>query len=297
MRKLLCLIITILLIFSLTACDKTESSRVNSEAINTITLTDTIKCNYYTEKDFRASIQQANSVRPVDKNVKGGIIPHHLLAGGMISSFFKAVSQNKYDLVLIIAPNHKRAGMCKLNTAREDWSTPFGVLSSAGELTEGFVKKGIAQNSVELLEEEHSISSIVPYIKYYFPDSKICPFIIHGNYSLKESVDLGNSLKALISGKNCLVIASVDFSHYLTAEKADKMDEITLKAIKEMDIEKISKMTNDNIDSPPSMITFLTIMNSIGSKQMDVLGHDNSARITKNYKSSSTTSYFTMTYK
>jgi AmmeMemoRadiSam system protein B len=299
-------LIVIFLAVSLAACgqnsknrvitDDKELSKIDGKKVYERAIKDLIRCRYYNEVEFMQSIRVANKVEPYAGDIAGGIVPHHLLACDLIASFFKKVSRENYECVVVIAPNHKREGIQLVNTALENWSTPFGVLECDGDLTKSLTDLKLADNKPRLLEEEHSISSLVPYIKYYLPDVKIVPILLHGNYGLKNSIELGNRINGIISKKKSLVIASVDFSHYLTPQKADLMDEVTLRALKERDLEVISKMTNDNMDSPPSIMTFLTVMKGIGTSELKLLGHDNSARIAKTY-SDSTTSYFTAVYE
>jgi len=279
-----------------TAISATGSNASEVGAAGTPIIKDMIRCIYYNDSEFMQSIMNANKTEPYAGNVVGGIVPHHLLACDLIASFFKTVSGGNYDYVVVIAPNHKREGSRLINTAFESWSTPFGVLESDSELVKSITELKTAESKAVLLEEEHSVSSIVPYIKYYLPGAKIVPILLHGNYGLKKSIELGHEIYSNISQRKALVIASVDFSHYLPPEKADKMDEITLRAIKTWDINAISQMTNDNMDSPPSIMTLLTVMKDAGADELKLLGHDNSARIAKTY-SDSTTSYFTGVYK
>jgi AmmeMemoRadiSam system protein B len=254
---------------------------------------DNIKCLYYNERDFKRSVTLADSAKSYDRDIKGGIVPHHLLAHEMIASFFKAVSIKKYDYIIVVAPNHDRIGSLKINTAKGNWETPFGVLNAGEDIIGSLVDEGTAGNSRSLMEKEHSISSLVPYIKYYQPDCKIVPLLLHGNLGMENSIEFGRLISKKMKDKNYLAVASVDFSHYLSVEKADKMDEITLKAIEERDLKAISRMNNDNLDSPPGIITLLTIMNENSIKNMFLLEHNNSAKIARQ-NSSSTTGYFTM---
>lgn len=152
-----------------------------------------------------------------------------------------------------------------------------------------------AAENAALMEEEHSISSLVPYIKYYLPESKIVPLLLHGNYT--SSVKLGELLSDMLSKDSKIaVIASVDFSHYLDVEKADKIDKETLAAIKNTDIENISRMGNDNLDSPPSIITLISAMEKTDAGNPIVLSHGNSSDITGT-GADYTTGYYTVIYR
>jgi len=259
-----------------------------------------LKCINYIEKDFISSVNAATEkqVEQIgDGAIKGGIIPHHLLAGRIIASFFKTVASINPDaeLVVVVAPNHKRFGNAKIHTGSWDWETPFGILNADDEVVSHLENECGAGTDFKLLEEEHSISSLVPYIKYFLPESKIVPVLLHGDLGLENSKPLGEKIESIVEGKNYLIVASVDFSHYLPVEKADKMDEITIEAIKNRDLTAISHMGNDNLDSPPSIITLLEAMNRAGADSMTVLDHSNSARITGT-GAGNTTSYFSIMF-
>lgn len=284
----------------------------------------TLQCKYYNEKDFLYSViaaRQNKSTANQDKtstgqskaaaasglletkpatrssSIAGGIVPHHLLAGKMIAEFFQELSHSSPETLVVIAPNHKKTGLNGLNTSTLNWGTAFGVLEADPVLTGKLINDLKASQNTILMEDEHSISSLVPYIKYYLPKTKIVPILLHGNYTPKASQELGYQLAEALSDNPCTaVIASVDFSHYLDACTADKMDVETLKAIQLNDINAISMMGNDNLDSPPSIMTLLSAMEKIDATDPEVLAHGNSSSITGsgyNY----TTSYYTMLYR
>lgn len=297
--------------------------------------TDTLKCRYYDEKSFRRSIANAagsshkgtallydvdeNYNRPdenfdgpeeqksaMDNNtestlykstnkIKGGVVPHHLLADELIASFFNILSEEKPELVVILAPNHRNIGAYKVSTCYSSWETPFGLLQTDAGLAKTLVAEKTTGINRDIFEEDHSISALIPYIKYYMPQCKILPLLLHGDYSLDMSIQLGKRIAELIDGKEYVILASVDFSHYLTGEEADRMDEITLEAIKKRDLKKIRQMNNDNLDSPPSIITLLSAMDAVKAENITVIDHSNSDKIAGT-KAKETTSYFTILF-
>lgn len=254
-----------------------------------------LACKYFVESDFKRSVLGAVLQKSADDRLLGGIVTHHLLADSLIAPFFSALSTSKPELVFIIGPNHKRLGQEKINTGSWDWQTPFGVLEADGEAVKSIAENCKAGENFDLLETEHSISSLVPYVKYFLPEARIVPILLHGNYGMKASVELAGKIRKAAGSKKWIVIGSIDFSHYLTPEAAGKMDEITLKAIEAGNLEALSQMGNDNLDSPPSLITLLSVMKDEGDYEMMVTGHSNSSEIAGKY-SDSTTSYFTMLF-
>ncbi|HOJ09208.1 MAG TPA: AmmeMemoRadiSam system protein B [Clostridiales bacterium] len=264
-----------------------------------------LQCRYYNEKDFKQSVNRVQlddyghlaETEIIESSIKGGIVPHHLLASNMIASFFKTISVEQPEVVIIIAPNHKGTGVKAVHTGSWSWQTPFGILEADVDIVNSLVDSKTADMNFDLLEEDHSIAGLVPYIKYYMPDTKIVPIMLHGSFGLQNAQKLGQNLQEKLENENkkSTIIASVDFSHYLPLEEARQMDEISIKAIENRDINIIQHFNNDYMDSPPSIIALLSAMNASGAEHMKMLDHSNSDEIA-GARSSETTSYFTVVF-
>ncbi len=291
MKKLTAAVNFILIAFLLVACSSSGSPYEPTQSA--VDSPEYIKCNFYNEKEFKRSVLDAKPTSPSGIKIKGGIVPHHLLACSLISEFFSSLSASKPDYVVVIAPNHNGIGKKEIITGSRGWATPFGVLSGDSELSKSLLDGFNSEENYQVLENDHSISGLVPYIKYYIPDSRIIPIMLKGSLSFEDCKDLAQKIQLTMEGKKYVIVASIDFSHYLTLEKADKMDEITLKAIQTRDFESIRNMGNDNLDSPPTLLTFLKTMQQFGADKFNVTAHSNSDRI-GGVKTDSTTSYFTM---
>ncbi len=292
MKKVMMLLTIFFMTMFINFSQNTEPQNVIHSFLNT---RDKLNCNYFDEKRFKLSLNTELDTRMEEEQIIGGVVPHHLLADKMIADFFRVASVRQPKTVIVVGPNHTGAGVSKVHTGSWNWITPFGILEADEEITSYLVEARIADTSFELMENEHSISAIVPYVKYFMPDAKIIPILVSGTYSLEEAKYLGKLLASLTKEKECLFIASVDFSHYLSLEEANKMDAITKKALEERNIVQISYMDNDYMDSPGSIITLLAAMDEAEVYKQKMLGHSNSALITGN-GNDYTTSYFTYVY-
>jgi AmmeMemoRadiSam system protein B len=215
----------------------------------------------------------------------------------MIASLFSTIAQDPPDTIIVIGPNHKLIGANEIHTSTADWGTAFGTLKADRGVAGEIIEKMKASENNTLMEDEHSVSGLVPYIKYYLPDTKIVPILLHGSYTMKQSKELGELLAEIVSEKpDTIILASTDFSHYLDVIEADKKDKITLAAINSWNIDELSRMSNDNLDSVPSVTTLLNAMDTIGAKGIEVTGHSNSSRIAGSGYDY-TTSYFTMFFR
>ena len=134
----------------------------------------------------------------------------------------------------------------------------------------------------------------MPFIKYYLPQAKVVPIILHHDLSLEEANTLG-TLIAEEAGEGAVVVASVDFSHYLTRQEAEEKDKETLEALRQGNMGQIFSFGNDYLDSPPSLGVLFSVMKSWEITDFTVVKNTNSGEVLKNDQME-TTSYFTMVF-
>lgn len=249
-----------------------------------------LQCLYYDEKDF-VNIKKFE-VKDGLGSIQGCVLPHHLTADDMIHEVFQNVSKDKYETVVLMGPDHESIRKGKIFTTLKDWQTPMGILETDGEITRKLLENSLVLEDDEKLTAEHSISGIVPFIKYYLGDAKLVPLAITKQTKMEDIDALIETLYENIDAEKTLFIASVDFSHYLDLNNADKMDLISMEAIESRNINKIMSFTNDNLDSPVSIAAILKMMNRLNACNTYLLNRSNTELIVKT-KMKETTSYLT----
>lgn len=227
------------------------------------------------------------------KPAAGGIIPHHLLAGFIIADYFNYLRAHQPRTIILLGPNHFEKGE-KVIGGFYDWKTPFGVVETDQELARNFQKNGLITIDEEVLGSEHSIGNIMPFLKYYLPQTKIVPIVLRRNISLEQIQLMADELSKSLDGKTILV-ASIDFSHYLKLEEAEEKDKETLKAMENFNFRKILSFNNDYLDSPASLAVLLTAMKNQEKTDFFILHNTNSGEILKE-ASMPTTSYFSLVF-
>ena len=278
------LIMTIFIVIYQKPSEQTEDYTGNYYSGNNI------ECLYYNPADFVT----AKQFEPYRQGavIRGSILPHHLLASDMIHEVFQNVKNQQYKTVVLIGPDHESILMGKVFTSLKDWQTPMGVLKTNREIVSRLLQNDFMIEDDAKMTKEHSVSSIVPFVKYYLSDAEIVGMAMSKQTKLKDIEKLIEDLGNLVDIEKTLFIASVDFSHYLTLEEADRMDAITMDAIKNKDINKIMSFTNDNLDSPVSIVTMLGLMDKLYEADAHVLNHSNSELIVRQ-RMDETTSYIT----
>ena len=200
--------------------------------------------------------------------IVAGVVPHHNTAAVLISGFFAeaTVHADYYDLVIILAPNHK-GDLAHVVLSYRDWNIGGGVFTCREFVNDlmaaGDINTVISHSHMEM---DHSASILIPYVYYYLPGIQVAPALLNRSLSFNETLELFHWLNNWIkdSGKNILLVASIDFSHFLTVEQSREMDRVTKEAIFSNDLRQIHMMNYHHLDSAAAMIIFLMYLQELG---------------------------------
>jgi AmmeMemoRadiSam system protein B len=226
--------------------------------------------------------------------IYGAVVPHHLLAHKLISRVFQSLQLQKPPLVILIGPNHYNKGD-RILTSTWGWQTPFGTVEPCGDVINDLVKTSFVKVDNMVFEKEHSVGNIMPFIKYYLPDAKVVPIILHHDVTKAETDRLAQELTCLQKQEEAIIIASVDFSHYLTKNQAEQNDQETIRALNLMELDRLFSFGNDHLDSPAALATLLISMKNVGLNEFTILDNTNSGKLLGN-DLIETTSYITLIY-
>jgi len=197
-----------------------------------------------------------------DKTIVGGVIPH---AGYMFSAyqavhFFEIVKQSKqtFETVVIINPNHTGVGHEIAFDNNDIWETPLGKVDVDTEFGQ---KLGISISGVEQ-QNEHSAEVMVPFLQHFldFP-FKIAPITL-SHQTFKNAKYLAQKIKDVVdlTHRKILIIASSDFSHFLTPEQGKERDAFVIDNIlnfNSVGVEKVVKEKNISVCGFGPIITLM----------------------------------------
>ena len=162
------------------------------------------------------------------------IVPHAgLIYSGRLA--YEGISQLDRDVknIFIFAPAH-RVGFDGIALSSFDmWKTPLGEINVNQDICKELVDKYKANFNDKALAPEHSIEIEVPIIQSLFEDVKIIPVLV-GRADFKVVFDILNEYYP--NKENGFVISS-DLSHFLSDEKAKRLDNKTAQMIESGDLE------------------------------------------------------------
>lgn len=277
---LLLLLLALGLVFSLAFYPKEEEEETELLHSN----------KFFEQKLFRGK----KEVRYFSQKTYGGVVPHHLLAFDFIEEIFQRIDPKETRTIILIGPNHFNKGKRVLSSPLS-WSTNFGPVVADRQKIFDLEKKGLLELDSEVLEDEHSIGNIMPFIKYYLPEAKVLPLVLKGDLKYEEIKNLARSLSAYVRSEEALIISSVDFSHYLKQAEAEEKDRQMRDFLEQKDFARIYQLSNAYLDSPPSLLSLLLLMDELGL-DLEILGNTNSGELLGN-PLIETTSYFSLIFQ
>lgn len=224
----------------------------------------------------------------------GGIVPHHLFPGFIITDFFNRLSKQNPNTIILIGPNHYERGDYHALASLYKWETPFGTVDPNEQVIQELVKNKMVQIDENVLPEDHAVAGMMPFIKYYLPNTKVVPILLSGFMTEIDTQILSNELKNYVDSDS-VIIAAVDFSHNLTNQQAQEKDRTTLELMRSFNYKQLLSLNNEYLDSPSSITVFLKIMQALGTTKMEIFYHTNSGELQKN-DYIETTSYFSIAY-
>lgn len=275
--------------------EKNPSKKPVSENLNYLKVSNIHPLMFYEKDAFYNGVEKARKAnKEFDYKVNGGIIPHHLFPSFIIADFFSRLKKQNPKNIIIVGPNHFERGDSKILTSLYNWETPFGIVEPESKIVSKLINDGYAKQDEVNFPKDHAVAGILPFIKYYLPESKIIPLLLSGFMSENETSKLSQALKAYMD-KDTIIISAVDFSHYLNSKQAQDKDELTLTALKNFDYRTIFKLNSDYLDSPSSIALVMMLMQELKTTNMEVLQHTNSGELQRN-DNIETTSYFSIAY-
>jgi AmmeMemoRadiSam system protein B len=226
------------------------------------------------------------------ERICAGIVTHHFLASGLMVRFFSALhAESSPETIILIGPNHFHHGLANISLSSLPWKTPFGVLETDRGIVQQIKTATRLPEDPEAFTGEHSVGVLVPFLKYYFPRSRVVPILIDVNAQERPLKEMGNLLSEFAGDPKVLVLLSMDFSHNSVSSVADARDAQAEQAISSLDFSKTDGL---NVDCRKGLWVLLASLRHLGHVRVQASEHTNSARLTGNAGQTDVTSYFSV---
>jgi MEMO1 family protein len=157
-----------------------------------------------------------NLQKPIEGKYHGGIVPHAgwYYSGKIACNVFQCLKTGSDCDVMIVFGMHLHRGDSGYIMPAGAWETPFGNIPVDENLAQELVNHfSFTIETPDDFQKDNTIELQLPFVKYFFPDTKIVAIGIPpsqmavevGEFIAQISVRLGISVK---------VIGSTDLTHY-----------------------------------------------------------------------------------
>ena len=161
-----------------------------------------------------------------------GIIYSGPVAGAVYSSVILP------ERFVLLGPSHRGQRSVFGIMKKGSWQTPLGEVPLDSELAESLLRySSLVRVEESAHEEEHSLEVQLPFIQFLSPGFSIVPVCVSPVADYAALEELGKSLAGAIreSGRDVLVVASTDMSHYVSQEMAREKDFLAIDRILALD--------------------------------------------------------------
>jgi len=183
------------------------------------------------------------------RRIVGLVCPHagYMFSGPVAAhSYHELALDGKPDIVVLFGPNHTGYGSALAVSGEGSWRTPLGDIEVDGKIANQIVREARIIDVDESAHfYEHSIEVQLPFLQYlYGSDFRIVP-ICFLMQDLSSAREVGQAVAKVLSGKNAVIIASSDMTHYEPQSAASEKDKSALDAVAEMDETKFYSIVED----------------------------------------------------
>jgi len=231
------------------------------------------------------------------QDIVSGVVPHHLLAMDIMEDFFSYISsQEKPKTIVILSPDHFQSGILMesnsfITITVDSNDKEFNNLKVDTLLWGKLFKenKMILNNSAVIAE--HGVTILLPYIKKYFPETNILPILIPADITKEQVEQLVKTIdeNTLL---DTIVVASVDFSHYLPSRAADFHDTKSIRVLLNFEEENFK---NIEVDCWQALCAARLFAKLRQKETPHIIAHKNSIDFL-NLELEETTSYFSVVF-
>jgi AmmeMemoRadiSam system protein B/AmmeMemoRadiSam system protein A len=215
------------------------------------------------------------------------IAPHagYIYSGKTAALAYKQIAGEEYENVVVISPSHTVFFQGSSVYDGAGYQTPIGVVEIDEKLSRKIASihplvylsnKGHTGGSIR---GEHALEVQLPFLQQALGKFKLIA-IVMGNQEEDSCRALGEVLASSLAGKNALIVASTDLSHFHPEKEAHRLDAVIQKAVEEYNpgklLSSLSSGRGEACGGGP-VAAMMIASKKLGGEKVFVTGYSTSA--------------------
>jgi len=236
-------------------------------------------------RDIKKYLELAKKEK-IDGEVVGLVSPHagYMYSGQVAAHAYKLIEGKSFDSVVVVAPSHRVDFKGASLYDRGAYRTPLGLVSVDVELSKVMMERWEGIRFLpEAHDQEHSLEVQIPFLQVILKSFKLIPIVMEPYWSWETCKFLASAIAESVRGKNVLLVASTDLSHFHPYDKAVQLDKIVLQHLERFDIEGLNRDLKggrcEACGGGP-VITVMLASKALGANRSKVLKYLNSGDVT-----------------
>jgi MEMO1 family protein len=169
--------------------------------------------------------------REAGRRIVAAIVPHagYQYSGAVAAhAYARIAAERAPESVLVLGVDHHGMSHGAALSARP-WETPIGPTAIDPALLRALEHEPVAVDE-RAHALEHSIEVQLPFLEYVLPHPRFVPLEV-AFASFESLTRVADVVRSAIAGRDVLLIASTDFSHYVPPKTAERLDRLAIDAI------------------------------------------------------------------
>jgi AmmeMemoRadiSam system protein B len=228
----------------------------------------------------------------LDGAVVANVAPHagHIYSGPVAGYAFAALRGLKPDLVAVASPMHYPLPQPLITTAHSAYQTPLGPIpidADALKMLDAHLREilGMALSYVKR-DPEHSLEIELPFLQRVLTSEfRLLPIMVR-DVSAHVTRGLGMALARTLQGRNAILVASTDLSHFYNQKVANALDDEMLRRVEAFDPEGVLQAEDEGVGfacGRGALAAVLWAAKELGGDTVKILHHATSGDVTGDY--------------
>jgi len=213
------------------------------------------------------------------REIRGLVCPHAglMYSGPVAAHAYAALAADGLpETVVILGPNHSGSG-APVALATTDFQTPLGVARLDADLTKR-LKRGAIEEDMVAHRREHSLEVQLPFLLHLGPRLKFA-MVCLGFQEIDVAREVGKAVAEAVEGRDAVIVASTDFSHYIPKEDATRLDHLALQEILKMDAAAFYRVKNRHDISMCGYGPVMALLEALGKGRTRLLKYATSGDV------------------
>jgi len=171
------------------------------------------------------------------------VAPHAglMYSGPVAAHAYRLLRNRTVRLVVLVGPSHFVAFDGVSIHRAGGFDTPLGIVEIDEACAAAVMAAApIVHERAAAHAREHSLEMQLPFLKRLAPEARIVPLVM-GRQDAATADALGDALGGVLRGRQALLVASTDLSHYYDAPTASRLDAVVIDHVSRFDADGLQR--------------------------------------------------------